>query len=93
MDYKSTLKMPKTDFEMKGNLNIKEPQIQLDWLNNKLYQKVLEKNKNKQLFLLHDGPPYANGNIHIGHALNKTLKDIIVRQKNLSGYYAPYIPG
>lgn len=93
MDYKSTLKMPKTNFEMKGNLNIKEPQIQLDWLNNKLYQKVLEKNKNKQLFLLHDGPPYANGNIHIGHALNKTLKDIIVRQKNLSGYYAPYIPG
>lgn len=93
MDYKSTLKMPKTDFEMKGNLNVKEPQIQLDWLNNKLYKKVLEKNKNKPLFLLHDGPPYANGNIHIGHALNKTLKDIIVRQKNLSGYYAPYILG
>ncbi|MDE5617311.1 MAG: isoleucine--tRNA ligase [Ureaplasma sp.] len=93
MDYKSTLKMPKTDFEMKGNLNIKEPKIQSDWLNNKIYQKVLEKNKNKPLFLLHDGPPYANGNIHIGHALNKTLKDIIVRWKNLSGYYSPYIPG
>lgn len=93
MDYKDTLNIPETNFEMRANLPVKEPQIQQQWLDNKLYEQVLSKNKNNQFFLLHDGPPYANGNIHIGHALNKTLKDIIVRQKNLAGYYAPFIPG
>lgn len=93
MDYKQTLRIPKTDFEMKGNLPNKEPNIQKQWRDNKIYEKVLAKNKAKPIFLLHDGPPYANGNIHIGHALNKTLKDIIVRYKNLTGYYAPFIPG
>lgn len=93
MDYKQTLNIPKVDFEMKGNLPTKEPKIQENWRALDIYGKVLEKNKAKQIFLLHDGPPYANGNIHIGHALNKTLKDIIVRYKNLSGFYAPFIPG
>lgn len=93
MDYKKTLNFPETSFEMRANLPIKEPILQKQWLDNKLYQQVLAKNHGKQTFLLHDGPPYANGNIHIGHALNKTLKDIIVRQKNLAGFYAPFIPG
>ena len=93
MDYKSTLNMPSTEFEMKANLNAKEPNIQQHWLDIHLYQKVLEKNKGKPVFFLHDGPPYANGNIHVGHALNKTLKDIIVRNKNLKGFNAPFIPG
>lgn len=93
MDYKKTLNFPETNFEMRANLPTKEPILQKQWLDNKLYQQVLAKNQGKQTFLLHDGPPYANGNIHIGHALNKTLKDIIVRQKNLAGFYAPFIPG
>ncbi|MBR2858151.1 class I tRNA ligase family protein [bacterium] len=93
MDFKKTLSIPQTSFEMKANLNLKEPKIQNFWFENEVYQKRLEKNKGKKLFLLHDDPPYANGNIHIGHALNKTLKDIIVRQKNLAGFYALYIPG
>lgn len=93
MDYKNTLIMPSTNFEMKANLNVKEPQIQQKWLDIDLYNKVLLKNKDKPLFFLHDGPPYANGNLHVGHALNKTLKDIIVRSKNLKGFNAPFIPG
>ena len=93
MDYKSTLNMPSTEFEMKANLNVKEPKIQQHWLDINLYQKVLEKNQGKPVFFLHDGPPYANGNLHVGHALNKSLKDIIVRYKNLKGFNAPFIPG
>ncbi|MDE5599599.1 MAG: class I tRNA ligase family protein, partial [Ureaplasma sp.] len=93
MDYKNTLNMPSTDFEMKANLNQKEPIIQQEWLDKKIYQKVLEKNKDKTTFFLHDGPPYANGNIHVGHVLNKTLKDIIVRYKNFAGFKSEFIPG
>lgn len=93
MDYKATLNMPKTDFEMKAGLATKEPKILADWLKNDIYQKRLEQNKNKPLFFLHDGPPYANGNLHVGHALNMVLKDIIVRYKNFAGYYSPFIPG
>lgn len=93
MDYKKTLNMPSTAFEMKANLNTKEPKIQQHWVDINLYQKVLEKNKGKPVFFLHDGPPYANGNLHVGHALNKSLKDIIVRYKNLQGFNAPFIPG
>ncbi|GAA5414355.1 isoleucine--tRNA ligase [Ureaplasma ceti] len=93
MDYKNTLNMPSTKFEMKANLKTKEPKIQQEWLASDLYSKVLLKNQHKPLFFLHDGPPYANGNLHVGHALNKTLKDIIVRSKNLQGFNAPFIPG
>lgn len=93
MDYKETLLMPKTDFPMRGGLPNKEPKIQEQWEANNQYQKALEKNKGNQTFILHDGPPYANGNLHMGHALNKILKDIIVRHKTMQGYYAPYVPG
>lgn len=93
MELKETLLMPKTDFPMRGNLPNREPQIEQSWYDEKLYEKVLEKNQDKTPFVLHDGPPYANGNIHMGHALNKILKDFGVRFKNMDGYYAPYIPG
>jgi isoleucyl-tRNA synthetase len=93
MDYKETLLMPKTDFPMRGNLPQREPQIQEKWEQMNIYQKVQERTKGRPLFVLHDGPPYANGDIHIGHALNKILKDIIVRFKSMSGYCAPYVPG
>lgn len=93
MELKETLLMPKTDFPMRGNLPNREPQIEQVWYDEKLYEKVLEKNQDKTPFVLHDGPPYANGNIHMGHALNKILKDFVVRFKNMDGYYAPYIPG
>ena len=93
MELKETLLMTKTDFPMRGNLPNREPQIEQSWYDEKLYEKVLEKNQDKTPFVLHDGPPYANGNIHMGHALNKILKDFVVRFKNMDGYYAPYIPG
>ncbi|WP_373402732.1 isoleucine--tRNA ligase [Candidatus Phytoplasma solani] len=92
-NYKNTLLMPKTDFPMKGNLGIKEVDIQNKWQKLNLYQKKLQQNQGLPSFVLHDGPPYANGNIHIGHALNKILKDFIIRFKNMTGKYAPYIPG
>lgn len=93
MDYKQTLLMPKTAFPMRGNLPNKEPQRQESWDENKQYEKSLERTKGRPLFILHDGPPYANGDIHIGHALNKILKDFIVRYKSMTGFHAPYIPG
>ena len=93
MSYKDTLNMPKTDFPMRGGLNTAEPLKQKDWDTQKLYQKRLEKNKNNPHYVLHDGPPYANGDIHIGHALNKVLKDIVVRDKNMRGLHARYVPG
>lgn len=93
MDYKDTLIMPKTSFPMRGGLPNKEPQIQTEWDEKDLFNKILEKNKGKTPFILHDGPPYANGNLHMGHALNKILKDFIVRHKAMTGYYAPYVPG
>ena len=92
-DYSSTLNLPKTDFPMRGNLPENEPKILEEIFNNGLYKKMLKKNEGKKSFVLHDGPPYANGEIHIGHALNKILKDTIVRYKNLQGFYTPYIPG
>ena len=92
-DYKSTLNMPSTAFEMRANLNIKEPKIQQFWIEHGIYEKLLAKNKDKKPFVLHDGPPYANGNIHIGHALNKILKDFVVSYHNMNNYYSPYIPG
>jgi len=79
MDYKDTLLMPKTDFPMRGNLPKKEPKIQAKWEEMDIYQKVMKRTEGRPLFVLHDGPPYANGDLHMGHALNKTLKDIINR--------------
>lgn len=91
-DYKKTLNLPKTRFSMRANLTQKEPQILKNWYENNLYQIIRKSKENKKIFFLHDGPPYANGNIHIGHAVNKILKDIIIKSKNLSGFDAPYIP-
>ena len=90
---KDTLNLPSTKFSMKANLAQKEPSMLDYWKNLNLYQLIQEKNKDKPLFNLHDGPPYANGPIHLGHTVNKILKDIIVKTKNLSGFYAPYVPG
>lgn len=96
VDYGKTLKLPKTEFQMKGNLPNKEPLYVKKWNDTKVYERGLEKNKKKnpdKKFILHDGPPYANGDIHIGHALNKILKDIIIKYKTFRGYSSPYVPG
>ncbi|HHV63867.1 MAG TPA: isoleucine--tRNA ligase [Peptococcaceae bacterium] len=93
MDYRDTLNLPQTDFPMRGNLPEKEPEILAKWEKTKIYEKVQKTREGKELFVLHDGPPYANGDIHLGHALNKVLKDIIVRYKTMRGYNAPYVPG
>ena len=92
-DYKDTLYMGKTNFEMRGNLAQKEPEIQNKWEEIDLYNKVIKKNEGKREYTLHDGPPYANGDIHLGHALNKILKDFVVRYHNMAGYKSVYIPG
>ncbi|HHZ05743.1 MAG TPA: isoleucine--tRNA ligase [Clostridiales bacterium] len=92
-DYNSTLNLPKTDFPMRAGLPKSEPVMLKHWEEEKVYEKLMEKNEGKPLFVLHDGPPYANGNIHLGHALNKTLKDFIVRYKNMTGFKAPFVPG
>lgn len=92
-DYKNTLNLPHTSFPMKANLAQREPEVLKHWDGIKLYQKIREAASGKPKFILHDGPPYANGDIHIGHAVNKVLKDIIVKSKSLSGYDAPYVPG
>ena len=90
---KETLQLGKTGFPMRGNLPNREGQWEKEWEENKIYEKRQKLNEGKPTFVLHDGPPYANGNIHIGHALNKISKDIIVRYKNMSGFQAPYVPG
>ena len=92
-DYGQTLNLPKTDFPMRANLPEREPDIKKEIFDNDLYEKILKKNEGHESFVLHDGPPYANGEIHAGHALNKILKDAIVRYKSLRGFYSPYIPG
>jgi isoleucyl-tRNA synthetase len=93
IDYKDTLNLPQTAFPMKANLSQKEPEILKFWEQKAVYAKLQEKNKDNKRYILHDGPPYANGNIHIGHALNKILKDMIVKYKSMQGYYSPYVPG
>lgn len=93
VELKDTLLMPKTAFPMRGNLPNKEPEFLKRWEEMDLYRKVLAKNAGKPTYVLHDGPPYANGNIHIGHALNKILKDFIVKYKNMNGYLSNYVPG
>jgi len=93
MDYRETLNLPRTGFKMKANLSQKEPMALKRWEKEKLYQQLQEKAEGKPRFILHDGPPYANGNIHLGTAFNKILKDIILRSKRMAGFDAPYIPG
>lgn len=93
MDYKATLNLPTTDFPMKGNLSQREPGQLASWKEKALYRKIREVCQGRPRFILHDGPPYANGEIHIGHAVNKVLKDIIVKSKGLSGFDAPFVPG
>ncbi len=93
MNYKDTLLMPKTEFEMRGNLPKKEPAYVERWQNAHMYEKVIQQNEGKDDFVFHDGPPYANGDMHTGHMLNKIIKDVICRYKNLEGFYTPYIPG
>ncbi|WP_350455254.1 isoleucine--tRNA ligase [Slackia heliotrinireducens] len=92
-DYKHTMNLPKTDFSMKANLPENEPKRLKKWSEQDIYHKVLEKNKDGEPFILHDGPPYANGPIHIGHAFNKILKDFVVKSHAQRGYFTPYIPG
>ena len=93
MDYNTTLNLPKTDFPMRASLPQREPAFLEEWEKNYVYEKLMEKNDGKPLFVLHDGPPYANGDIHLGTALNKVLKDFVVRYKNMSGFKSPYVPG
>ncbi|MBK3494464.1 isoleucine--tRNA ligase [Viridibacillus sp. YIM B01967] len=93
MEYKDTLLMPKTDFPMRGNLPANEPKIQEKWEEMDINAMVLERTKDRPAFILHDGPPYANGDLHMGHALNKVLKDMVNRHRSMTGYFAPYVPG
>ena len=93
MDYKKTLNLPSTKFAMKANLPQREPEMIKAWEQKKIYKKLREQSKDKPLFILHDGPPYANGHLHMGHAINKILKDIIVRSRQMCGFNAPYVPG
>ena len=93
MDYKSTLNLPQTAFPMKANLPQKEPERLAWWEQERMYARIQESRKDRPLYILHDGPPYANGHIHIGHGLNKILKDIIIKSKTMDGFRVPYIPG
>src|SRR3974390_2000566 len=92
-DYKATLNLPKTEFPMKADLARREPDILKRWGEMDLYGKLRDQGQGRPRYILHDGPPYANGNIHLGHALNKILKDFIVKTKTMAGYDSPYIPG
>ncbi len=92
-DYKDTLNLPQTDFPMRGNLANREPQMLKQWSDEDLYSQIRKVGEGREKFILHDGPPYANGDIHLGHAVNKILKDMIVKSKTLSGFDAPYVPG
>ncbi len=93
MDYKDTLNLPNTDFPMKANLYQREPEIIARWRKDDLYGQTMQAGEGKPKYILHDGPPYANGHIHIGHALNKILKDVVLKSKRMSGFQAPYVPG
>ena len=92
-DYKSTLNLPDTPFPMRGDLARREPQWVQEWQEKKIYEAIRAASRGRPKFILHDGPPYANGDIHLGHAINKILKDIIVKSRNLAGYDAVYVPG
>ena len=93
MDYKETLLMPKSNFEMRGNLNQKEPVLVKKWAEQKVYENMNLNRKEAKEFVLHDGPPYANGDMHCGHMLNRILKDFVVRYKNMQGYQTPFVFG
>ncbi len=93
MDYKDTLNLPRTDFPMKANLSVREPELLQRWDETGLYQRLREKSKGHPKYILHDGPPYANGHIHLGTALNKILKDMIIKSRQMSGMDAVYVPG
>ena len=93
MEYKKTLNMPKSGFPMRAGLPAREPEMLKHWEELDLYNELLKKNEGKPLFSLHDGPPFSNGALHMGHALNKCLKDFMVRSAAMRGYYTPYIPG
>ena len=93
MDYNKTINLPKTDFPMRAGLPNREPGMLENWNKLDLYHEMLKKNEGKPRFALHDGPPFSNGNLHMGHALNKSLKDFITRMYAMRGYYTPYIPG
>ena len=91
--YKNSIHLPKTSFPMKGNLPQTEPQKIEDWAQIDIYEKLIKRNEGRPLFVMPDGPPYANGYLHLGHVLNKVLKDIVIKFKNMSGYQAAFIPG
>jgi isoleucyl-tRNA synthetase len=93
MDYKATLNLPRTGFPMKASLSQKEPDLLREWEDTGLYKRIIQKAEGRPKYILHDGPPYANGHIHIGTALNKILKDFIVKSKFMSGYNSHYVPG
>ena len=93
MEYKSTLNMTKSGFPMRAGLPKREPEMLKHWEELDLYNELLKKNEGKPLFNLHDGPPFSNGALHMGHALNKSIKDFITRSYAMRGYYTPYIPG
>jgi len=92
-DYRATLNLPDTSFPMRGDLAKREPQWVKEWHERRIYQKVRAASRGRPKFVLHDGPPYANGDIHLGHAINKILKDIVVKSRNMAGFDAPYVPG
>src|SRR5579884_3081850 len=95
VDYKPTLNLPETEFPMRGGLPTREPEQVARWLKDRVYERMVEKNRKakKPRFVLHDGPPYANGNIHIGHALNKILKDVVTKSQQMLGFDSNYVPG
>ena len=92
-DYSQTLNLPKTDFPMRAKLPEREPEILKKWQEEDIYGKARARRRGCQKFILHDGPPYANGDIHLGTAMNKVLKDIIIKHKTMQGYDSPYVPG
>ena len=91
--YKDSINLPKTDFAMKADLVSREPVMRKKWAKDEIYGKIRKARQNAPLYILHDGPPYANGDIHMGHVINKVLKDIVVKYKTMQGFDAPYIPG
>ncbi|MCK5323904.1 MAG: class I tRNA ligase family protein, partial [Desulfobulbaceae bacterium] len=93
MDYRATLNLPKTKFKMKADLSRKEPELLKRWDKEDLYGQINSASAGQPLYLLHDGPPYANGHIHLGTAFNKILKDIILKSKRMAGFHSPYVPG
>ncbi len=92
-DYRNTVFLPSTSFPMRGDLPKREPQMLARWQRMEIWKKLREASKGRPKFILHDGPPYANGNLHIGHALNKILKDVVNRARQMAGYDADYVPG